>query len=133
MTNYEKKFYEKLNILSEEYLIIPQINLAVIIEKKSNIPYHTELFRNIDFGIFDKNTKEVLLLIEINDRTHTYNSRKKRDKSVRSICEEAGIKIITFYTSYPNETDYVINRIKKEINENINYNCDNDNSTIENL
>lgn len=117
MTNYEQKFYDKLNYLSNEYLIVPQVNLASIIEKKSNIRFHTELFRNIDFGIFDKNTKEILLLIELNDKTHTYNIRKKRDKSVRNICAEAGIKLITFYTSYANETEYVINRIKKEINE----------------
>lgn len=131
MTNYEKIFYEKLSGLSEEYFIIPQVNLAAIVEKKSNIPYHTELFRNIDFGIFDKYTNEVLLLIEINDKTHNYNSRKKRDNSVRTICEEAGIKIITFYTSYPNETEYVINRIKKEINEIKNQNQEDNNITLE--
>lgn len=117
MTNYERKFYDKLNVLAQDYFIIPQVNLATIIEKKSNIPFHTELFRNIDFGIFSKDTKEILLLIELNDKTHTYSARKKRDKEVKKICEEAGIKLITFYTSYTNETEYVISRIKKEINE----------------
>ncbi len=111
----EKKFYKKLSLLNNEYIVIPQVNLASIIEKRSNVRFHNELFRNIDFGIFDKETMEVLLLIEVNDRTHAYSSRKKRDRSVREICLNADIPLITFYTTYPNETDYVLNRIRKEI------------------
>ena len=115
MSNYEKNFYKKLSLLNDEYIVIPQVNLASIIEKRSNVRFHNELFRNIDFGIFDKETMEILLLIEVNDRTHVYSSRKKRDRSVREICLNADIPLITFYTTYPNETDYVLNRIRKEI------------------
>lgn len=118
MSQCEIDFYLKLKELENDYLIIPQVNLASIIDKRSNEKFHTELFRNVDFGIFDKNTYETLLLIELNDRTHTNYSRKKRDIKVRNLCKEAGLKIITFYTSYPNEKNYVINRIKNEIEEN---------------
>ena len=73
------------------------------------------MFRNIDFGIFDKNTFDVLLLIELNDKTHKTASRRKRDLTVKSICDKANIKLITFYTTYPNEKSYVLNRIQKEL------------------
>lgn len=38
--------------MSDKYIIIPQVNLATIINKKNKV-FCTELFRNIDFGIFD--------------------------------------------------------------------------------
>lgn len=35
--------------------------------------------------------------------------------SFKKICNDAGIKLITFYTKYPNEKQYVLNRIKEEL------------------
>ena len=115
MTNCEYDFYLKLLDLEGEFRVIPQINLATII-KKTNGGYINELFKNIDFAIFDKDFKNVLLLIELNDSSHGNQDRKIRDMKVKKICEEAGIRLVTFYTSYPNEKEYVINRIKKNIN-----------------
>lgn len=43
---------------------------------------------------------------------------KKRDIKVKDICNKAGIKLITFYTKYSNEKEYVKNRIKEELNIN---------------
>ena len=68
MSTYERKFYNILKELEKEYIIIPQLNLATIIEKKNNNRYYSDLFRNIDFAIFDKNMNKILLLIEINDK-----------------------------------------------------------------
>ena len=41
---------------------------------------------------------------------------KKRDIKVHEICNKAGIKLITFYTKYSNEKEYVKGRILKELN-----------------
>lgn len=117
MSNYEFKFYKILEELKEEYEIMPQINLASIIKKINNNKYYSELFRNIDFAIFSKDYKELLLLIEINDKTHNELSRKDRDLKIQKICNDTGIKLMKFYTCYPNEKEYVINRIKKELNK----------------
>jgi len=116
MSTYERKFYNILKELEKEYIIIPQLNLATIIEKKNNNRYYSDLFRNIDFAIFDKNMNKILLLIEINDKTHNNIKRKERDLKVKKICNDVNLKIITFYSKYPNEKEYVLNRIKKEIN-----------------
>lgn len=117
MTNYELNFYNKIKDLEQNYKIIPQLNLASIVKKISKYKYQTELYRNIDFAIFSKDYKEVLLLIELNDKTHKNNNRKDRDLKVKKICNDINIKLITFYTYYPNEKEYVINRIKKYLEE----------------
>lgn len=114
MTPSELRFYKTLLELSGEYNIIPQINLATIV-RKTNKGYINELFKNIDFAIFDKEFKEVLLLIELNDSSHDHYNRKDRDLKVKKICNDTNLKLMTFYTKYPNEKNYVINRIKNEI------------------
>lgn len=114
MTSTEMIFYNKIKELNDEYIVIPQVNLGTIIEKKTK-GYRNELFKNIDFAIFSKDFKEVLLLIELNDSTHQQSKRRKRDRNLYDICKNANIKLITFYTKYPNEKKWVLNRIKNEI------------------
>lgn len=115
MTNYEYKFYQNIKELEDEYQIVPQLNLAAVTKKINNNRYYSELFRNIDFAIFSKDYQELLLLIEINDQTHNNYNRSDRDMKVKKICNDIGVKLITFYTKYPNEKTYVINRIKNEL------------------
>jgi len=103
MTAYEYKFYQILKTLEDEYIIVPQLNLASIVKKMNNNKYYNELFRNIDFAIFTKDYKKLLLLIEINDETHNQRKRKDRDLKVKKICNDIGVSIMTFYTKYPNE------------------------------
>ena len=120
MTEYEYRFYLILKELENKYIIVPQLNLAAIIKKVNNNRYYSELFRNIDFAIFSKDYKKLLLLIEINDQTHDRYKRQDRDLKVKKICNDVNVKLISFYTKYPNEKNYVINRIEKEIDLNNN-------------
>lgn len=117
MTDYERYFYNIFIELEKELdvRVQPQINLATIIQKETNNRYIGELFWNIDFGIFDKDYKGLLLLIEINDKTHNSPKRKKRDKKVEEIVGSANIRLIKFYSGYDNKRDYVKNRVKKEL------------------
>ena len=119
MTKVEYDFYNKIKVLEPKYKVIPQINLAAIINKENNNRYYTDLFRNIDFAIFDVNLQEVLLLIELNDETHQQKKRKKRDYKIKKICRAANIPLLFFYTKYPNEKNYVINRILRTINNKV--------------
>ncbi len=118
MTPSENNFYQKLKPLESQYKIIPQINLGAIIDKIADTKFQTELFRNIDYGIFTNDFSRILLLIELNDPSHEQPQRKHRDMKVHEICKNANIPIITFYTNYPNEEQYVLNRIMNEINKN---------------
>lgn len=115
MTDCEKRYYEVIKeIVEPEYRIQPQINLASIIDKDTQSRYRNELFRNIDFGIFDKNYA-LLLLIEINDQTHTQKDRIARDSKVKAICEEAGIPLITFWTKYGVNEPYIRNSLQQHL------------------
>ncbi len=123
MTDYEYKFYLILKELEKyNYKVIPQVNLATIVEKVNNKKYYTELFRNIDFVIFNEDLTDVLLLIEVNDATHN---------KVKSICANAGLNLITFYTKYANEKSYVLNRVLASITTNNNNNIELTNNKIE--
>ena len=68
----EKKLFNKEEII---YKKKHQVNLGAIIEKKSSIKYRNGLFRNIDYGIFTKDFK-LLLLIELNDSSHKEYNKK---------------------------------------------------------
>ena len=100
--------------LPEGYRLQPQICLASILRKKGDSKFANELFRIIDFGIFDKEFN-ILFLIEINDESHNKRKRIARDYKVKDICEEAGIPLITFWTSYGIDEQYIKKRILQEI------------------
>ena len=124
MTPCEMDFYLKIKDLEQYYRIIPQLNLATIVNKITNTKYYNDLFRNIDFAIFTPDYSDVLLLIELNDNTHSQKNRKARDLKVQQICDEIGVPLLKFYTNYPNEKNYVLNRIITEINKNKNTTSD---------
>ena len=111
----EQGYYNAIiSSLPVGYHAFPQVNLASFITKNDNSPFHNELFRNIDFLITDSQYTP-LFVIEINDQTHLTKERKERDEKVQLICEEAGIPIVKFWTSYGVNSEY----IEKKINETI--------------
>ena len=111
MSETEKEYYYIIKeILEDKFILQPQVNLASVIYKAKNAKYRTELFRNIDFGVFNE-SYEPLLLIEINDRSHEQKQRIERDEKVRWICNEAGIPLVEFWTK--DGVDKA--RIRKEI------------------
>ena len=111
----EQEYFESIvNSLPTGYHVFPQVNLASFIIKNDDSPFHNELFRNIDFLITDENFKP-LIVIEINDQTHLNSDRKERDEKVKNICDEAGIPVVKFWTSYGVNGAY----IKKKIDETI--------------
>lgn len=115
LTETEKQFYLKLkSIYSKNFDVQCQINLASVIDKK-NSTFRGELFRNIDFGIFDKQTLKPLVLIELNDSTHKQAERYRRDLQVRAILAKAKIPLVTFYADCENKETYIAYRINQYI------------------
>lgn len=113
MTDCEKRYFSDIrSVVGEKYTVQPQINLASIINKESLSKHRTELFRNVDFGIFDE-SYTLKVLIEINDSTHEHSDRRERDRRVRQICQEAGIPLITLWTKYGINTQYIEKRLKE--------------------
>ena len=103
----EQAFYEALlQAVPSGYFVFPQINLATFIERTDDARFHNELFRNVDFLVTDSEYKPTFV-VEINDQTHLTNERKERDEKVCKICEEAGIPILTLWTSYGVNGEYI--------------------------
>lgn len=111
----EQGFYNAIKAsVPEEYCVFPQINLASFIDRTDNVRFHNELFRNVDFLITDAEYTPKFI-IEINDQTHLNNDRKERDEKVKKICEEAGIPILTLWTSYGVNPEYIKGRINETL------------------
>lgn len=112
LTASEMQYYKILDAyFGKDYRVLPQINLASVIEKEGQ-GFRTELFRNVDFGIFDFNFRPILL-IEINDNSHFRKDRMERDESVQSITKKARIPLITFWTKDGIDEKNIYNTIKK--------------------
>ena len=112
LTQTEEQYYNLIReILGGDYLVLPQINLASVIDKKGgNGNFRNELFRNIDFGVFTRDFTP-LFLIEINDNSHFRKDRKERDEKVEYICKKAKVELVTFWVK--DGIDY--NKIKKTL------------------
>lgn len=118
ITENEKYFLEIIKKhFGKDYDIRPQVPLSSIIEKEKDFEnqYQNELYRVIDIGIFNKETTTPLLLIEINDNTHKRKDRQIRDAKLKNICDQANIKLITFWTEYQNTEEYIFNRVNENL------------------
>lgn len=115
ITSMEQKFFSAIKkALPEGYLVFPQINLATFIQATDSTVYHNELFRNVDFLVTDAAYKP-RIAIEINDQTHRQSDRKERDKKVKDICAEAGIPLVSFWTSYGVNQEYIQKKITETL------------------
>ena len=102
--------------LPDGYYLFPQINLSTFIKKMGNsYQYRNELFRNVDFLVTD-NDFTPIIAIEINDKTHLEERRKERDIKVKNICEEAGIHLLRFWTSYGINEEYISKKLLECLN-----------------
>ena len=93
LSNNEYNFLNKFIDLENELHIniVPQVNLASIIDKVSDSRFHNELFRNIDFGIFNADYSKLLLLIELNDESkQRFLFRSRFIREIRNYLDEAG-------------------------------------------
>lgn len=113
MTNTEIFYYKAIKEnVPKGYIVFPQINLATIINRNDKHKYQSELYRNIDFVIFDLYSNPIIL-IEVNDKTHHQKERWIRDQKVKDICNEAGLPIITLWVECGINRNYIKNRIEK--------------------
>lgn len=114
LTNAERIFFARLRqiVNTDRYEIIPQVNLATVIYKYGS-RYQNELYRNIDYCIFDREYKP-LVLIELNDSSHNKQDRIERDYKVTQICKLARIPLLKFTLDTP--LTEVKTSIEKELN-----------------
>lgn len=100
MTNTEFKYYTAIKSVlnGSNYVLLPQIALSAIVERKEPHKYQSELSRVADFVIFSPEFAP-LLVIEINDPTHNLRSRRLRDEKVKFILKSANLPLLTIDTA----------------------------------
>ena len=122
-----KKTYEKKTLLTMTerafgnaikkglptgYRLLPQICLASIIRKNYQNKFVNELFRIIDYVVFDE-AYNPIVLIEINDPSHHERKRIARDYKVEELCKEVNLPIIKLWTDYGINEEYIKKRLQQ--------------------
>ena len=108
----EEEYFELIkSLINPKYKIFPQVPLSQIVEKHSQANYKTELFRTIDFCIFDESYYPVLC-IEINDSTHVTKSRAQRDAKVSEILKSARLPLLVLWTYEGSEANLLKKTLK---------------------
>lgn len=119
MTNHELIYYNIFKDLESDLNVViqPQVHLISIVKRniKHKTKYPKELNRIIDFAVFSRDYSELILLVEIGDNSHKRRDRVIRDKTVKSICKSAGIKLIYYYPQYSSDKDRVREFLRNEI------------------
>lgn len=115
LSNNEQQYHDCIKkFLPSNCLLHVQANLASFIKRTDGAKFQNELYRNVDFLVTNVHYKP-LFAIEINDRTHLTSQRKERDEKVKKICEEAGIPIVKFWTSYGVNEEYISKKISETL------------------
>lgn len=112
LTYNESRNYQTLFDAAERkgYRVCPKVRLADIITPHNNEKYMSNFgkikAKHVDFAICDRYMK-VLAVIELDDKSHDREDRKKRDEFVDSALKEAGIKIIHTRYITPDILDHI--------------------------
>ncbi|MCD7732798.1 MAG: DUF2726 domain-containing protein [Oscillospiraceae bacterium] len=121
ITSTERSYLRAIKkSLPEGYIVLPQVSLRSVLIRTDNAKFQNELFRIADGLICRIEDYHPVAVVEINDASHLQSDRKNRDTKVKNICEEAGLPIITLWTSYGINEEYIKKRVQKAIEESMN-------------
>lgn len=100
MTQAELKFYRELKNITDklELTIFPQIQLEKIISvRNNNRAYRNRIkSRSIDYTIVTNKNCKIVCCIELDDYTHNYNNRIKRDEFINKLFSSTEIKLYRY-------------------------------------
>lgn len=98
----ERKFYKVLEqIVSSNYYVFTQVSLGSLLKVdksgKEYWEYMNKISRkSVDFVIADKTNFDALIVIELDDRSHSLYKRQDRDRFLKEALESANIQLIRF-------------------------------------
>jgi len=97
MTDMEKKYFKQLVAqYGHNYYVFPQINIDKIVEPVGSNAYwgRNKINRKtVDYVIADKESLETLMVIELDDYTHRWESRQKRDEFVNKLFADFEVRL----------------------------------------
>ena len=123
LTSPEKDLFvilQQANIKGN-FLIFPQLHLSTLLVVKDEtndlqgkFDWLNKLY--VDFVLFDKETLDPLLVIELNDSTHFWGSRKARDQFVKKALEENRIPLLTIEKNLLEDRQKIIELVLSRLN-----------------
>jgi hypothetical protein len=123
LTYTEQKFYKQLMfIIMKEFpylSIAPQVRLADIItctDDDWHKGYGPKISaKHIDFVLFDEETTEIILCIELDDPSHDQKDRKRRDVFINNALQSADVELCRITTKDASNQEFITSQIKKHI------------------
>ena len=99
LTDSELRFYGVLRKSAEDWAICSMVRIADLIRVKPDTPKRQAwlnriLAKHVDFVLCNPETMEVVLAIELDDRSHQRADRVERDEFVNDAFKAAGLPLL---------------------------------------
>lgn len=113
MTRAEDEFFLKLErAVDERYYVFPQVHLSSLLDHHIDGQNWSYAFRHIngksvDYILCNRETLQPTYAIELDDYSHEISDRRKRDKEVERIFEEANLPLVRFKNKNVSEQDII--------------------------
>jgi len=121
VTKTELRFYKSLHkAVLDDWQIFAMVRIADILRVEKGVKnrrgwLNKILAKHIDFVLCDPNTLEIVMGIELDDRSHQRADRIERDEFVNSAFESAGIPLLRV----PTRPKYLSREIRELIDESL--------------
>ena len=122
MTRREEKFFVNLSeIFGEKCYIVPQIHLSALLDHKIPKQNWRGAFahingKSVDFVLLRRKDLSVLCAVELDDSTHSVESRVKRDAEVERIFCQAKIPLVRIKAPEKMSKQEIVNLFADSIN-----------------
>lgn len=118
LTANETAFFRSLQTaVGEQYLIFPQLSLQVLLEGHGQSPSAQVSFTNqidrkrVDFVLVNPQDLRVHLAIEVDDRSHDAEHRRRRDGFVEAVLQQAEITLVRI----PAARAYAVSTLRQQL------------------
>lgn len=113
----ELKFFEVLKeIIGDNYYIFPKVRICDIVsskDKRSYAQFNRIKSKHVDFLICTKNPITPKIVVELDDSSHNYQSRIKRDKFVDGVFASSEIPIVHVKVKSFYDKEFLIKELQK--------------------
>jgi very-short-patch-repair endonuclease len=102
LSEAERSFFGVLQMVSgANYYVFAKVRLADVVRpvralagRQRQAAFNGICAKHVDFVLCEPKTMRLLAVIELDDRSHSYNDRKRRDAFVDSALASAGIPVL---------------------------------------
>lgn len=118
----EAAFFRPLRAaVGRDLLIMCKVRLADVVTcavtRGRHGPFASISQKHLDFVLCDPRTLRIVLAIELDDRSHDAENRKKRDRFVDEVLEGAGVRLVRFLARARYDAVYIRDCLRYELDQ----------------